>query len=79
MAEEIRGVSLLYTTSLATENAAVAAVSIDVGGSSGTGAAASAAEGFGNRMMNMVMQEFNSVAWTEDMGRVLCAGGCAAA
>ena len=71
--EEVRGMSLLYTipdglVSTAVAVGAVAGVDVGVGGS----------VGFGNRKVNMIMMEFNSVAWAGNLGRGLCAGGCAA-
>ncbi len=78
--DEVRGVSLIYTIPQPLEAAAVAVVGVD-----GVDGSASAAvgvgvgtQGYGKRKVNMVMLEFNSVAWAADTGRVLCAGGCAA-
>ena len=85
---EIRAVSLIYTIPQGLEDAAVAVNGggngvegeTDAGAVAGSGGAgAGAEEGYGNRKMNMLMLEFNSFAWAGDTGKLLCAGGCAAA
>jgi hypothetical protein len=68
--DEVRGVSLLYTIPGAPDAAAV--------GVADGGNVVAGNMDFGNRKINMVMLEFNNVAWAGDTGRVLCSGRCGA-